>query len=69
MDDMESKGLRSLVETIIEKKSITEEEQKKVNLLAARQSAFDSSDFDAINRLTELICAGKIRVEGAVELQ
>ncbi len=65
----ECKSLRSLVETIIEKKSITEEEQKSVNLMAARQAAFDASDFDAINRLTELISAGKIRVDGAADMQ
>lgn len=59
--------LRMLVEKIIEKKSISMDEQRRVNVIAGRIGAFDSSDFEAISRLTELICAGEVSVEGTDE--
>ena len=55
--------LRMLVETIIEKKSISAEEQQKVNSLATGTRSFNPEDFEAISKLTELICAGEVQVE------
>lgn len=63
---MENKNsLRSLVEKIIEKKEITDEEQRMVNALAVQVPDFSDSDFDAISKLTEMICAGSVRIAGA----
>lgn len=59
--------LRNLVEKIIEKKEISAEEQRTVNAMASGVATFNPADFEAISRLTQLICAGQIRVEGAPE--
>ena len=53
--------LHLLVEKIIEKKEITEDEQREVNSAALGRS-MDREDFEAISKLTELICSGEIQV-------
>ena len=58
----QTKPLRALIERIIEKKEITEEEQKEVNNIATASAKMNLEDFDAISKLTEMICSGEVHV-------
>ena len=55
--------LHALVEKIIEKKSITSDEERQVKAITGSSRSFDFEDFEAISRLTELICSGEVSVE------
>ena len=54
--------LRALVERIIEKREMTEDEQREVNAVAMSGTLMDQADFEAISKLTEKICSGEIQV-------
>jgi hypothetical protein len=53
--------LSALIETIIEKGNITQEEQRTINMLATKLSV-DQSENSSVNKLISLISEGKIEV-------
>ena len=61
-EQMNRSSLRLLVEKIIEKKEMTEDEQREINAAAMSGRSMDNDDFEAISKLTEMICSGQIQV-------
>ncbi|MDR2338185.1 MAG: hypothetical protein LBE20_06020 [Deltaproteobacteria bacterium] len=53
--------LNTLIETIIEKGNITQEEQRTINMLATK-IAVNQSESSSVNKLISLISEGKIEV-------
>jgi hypothetical protein len=53
--------LNTLIETIIEKGNITQEEQRTINMLATKLS-IDQAESFSVNKLIGLISEGKIEV-------
>ncbi|MCC6932298.1 MAG: hypothetical protein IT292_03480 [Deltaproteobacteria bacterium] len=57
----EQKSLSQLIEKIIERGSLSREDQEKINE-AANNGRFTNQDSDAVGRLTSLISEGRVNV-------
>jgi hypothetical protein len=60
-NEQSTRSIHQMVEMIIEKGSISREEQQEINMTAFR-GAKQPQDAQALSNLTSLICEGKVNV-------
>lgn len=60
-NEQSTRSIHQMVEKIIEKGSISREEQQEINTTALRGPK-QPEDAQALNNLTSLICEGKVNV-------